>query len=104
MTSKQIAAARGRQTLTDGLIAAVVVAGLAPLVGAVQTAGGWAELAASWHTWTWSIFQAAVVASVTAVISWARRRFLDPAEDPDAYFAAEQRAREAAQRDDDDTL
>ena len=81
MTPTQIAAARGRQTLVDGLIAAVLVTGLAPLVGAVQTATGWADLAASWQTWTWAMFQAGSVAGVTAVVSWARRRFVDPAEE-----------------------
>lgn len=79
MNPTQIAAARGRQTLVDGLIAAVLVTGLAPLVGAVQSATGWADLAASWQTWTWSVFQAAIVAAVTAVVSWARRRFIEPA-------------------------
>ena len=83
MTPTQIAAARGRQTLVDGLIAAVLVTGLAPLVGAVQSATGWADLAASWQTWTWSIAQASIVASVTAVVSWARRRYLEPAEGDD---------------------
>lgn len=82
MTPTQIAAARGRQTLTDGLIAAILVTGLAPLVGAVQSADGWAELAASWHRWSWSVFQASTVAATTAVISWVRRRWLDPADEP----------------------
>ena len=92
MTPTQIAAARGRQTLIDGLIAAVLVAGLAPLVGAIQTADGWTTLAESWHQWTWSIFQAASVAAVTAVISWARSRWLDPA---DPYLEREQAQRAA---------
>lgn len=84
MDSKQVAAKRGKQTLADGLISAVLVVGLAPLVGAVQTAEGWRDLFESWHVWTWSFFQATVIASVTAVISWARRRFIDPWEPPSA--------------------
>ena len=81
MTPTQIAAARGRQTLIDGLIAAVLVTGIAPLAGAIQTAAGWGELIASWQTWTWAMFQAGSVAGVTAIVSWARRRFVDPAEE-----------------------
>ena len=81
MTPTQIAAARGRQTLVDGLIAAVLVTGLAPLAGAIQTASGWGDLLASWQTWTWAMFQAGAVAGVTAVVSWARRRYVDPAEE-----------------------
>ena len=83
MTPIQIAAARGRQTLVDGLIAAVLVTGIAPLAGTIQTAAGWGELIASWQTWTWSMFQAGSVAGVTAVVSWARRRFVEPAEEAD---------------------
>ena len=81
MTPTQIAAARGRQTLVDGLIAAVLVTGIAPLAGTIQTAAGWGELIASWQTWTWSMFQAGSVAGVTAVVSWARRRCGEPAEE-----------------------
>ena len=48
-----------------------------------KPAAGWADLAASWQTWTWSIAQASIVDGVTAVVSWARRRYLEPAEESD---------------------
>lgn len=76
MDSKQIAAARGWQTLADGLIVVVIVAGVAPLIGAIQSGESWRAWLAGWETWTWSAFQAAVVAGGTALVSWLRRRFV----------------------------
>ena len=80
MDSKQIAAARGWQTLADGLIVVVIVAGVAPLIGAIQSGESWRAWLAGWETWTWSAFQAAVVAGGTALVAWLRRRFVDVAE------------------------
>ena len=80
MDSKQIAAARGWQTLADGLIVVVIVAGVAPLIGAIQSGESWRAWLAGWETWTWSAFQAGVVAGGTALVAWLRRRFVDVAE------------------------
>ena len=80
MDSKQIAAARSWQTLADGLIVVVIVAGVAPLIGAIQSGESWSAWLAGWETWTWSAFQAAVVAGGTALVAWLRRRFVDVPE------------------------
>ena len=91
MDTREVAAKRGRQTLVDGLIAAVLVAGLTPLVGAIQTADGWTTLFESWREWSWSIFQAATVALITALIAYFRRRYVDPWS-PTPEVAASRRA------------
>ena len=77
MTQQELAAARGWQTLRDALIAAVIVAGGGVLVGAIGNAGSWAEWLAGWQAWTWTFFQAVVMAVLTAVIAWAQRRYRD---------------------------
>ncbi len=79
MDTKEIAAKRGWQTLVDGLIVVAVVAGIMPLINAIQSADGWTTFAAGWAQWTWSAFQGAIVAAGTAGASWLRRRFIDPA-------------------------
>lgn len=89
MDSKQIAAARGWQTLADGLIVVALVAGVAPLIGAIQSGESWAGWLAGWETWTWSAFQAAVVAGGTALASWLRRRFLSTPDSDDVARRAE---------------
>lgn len=80
MNPKQIAAKRGWQTLADGLIVVAIVAGVMPLIGAIQSSDGWVSWLSDWQVWTWAAFQGAIVAAGTAGVSWLRRRFLDPAE------------------------
>ena len=88
MTPQQIARKRGLQTLADGALVVVIVAGIAPLVGAVGAADGWTAFLSGWQTWTWQIVQAATIAGGTAVVAWLRRRFLDPPEtDPQHAIA-----------------
>lgn len=72
MKIQQVAAARGRQTLAQGLITAMVMAAVVA-VGSGLTAESWAEWFATWPIWTWSAFQAAG----TAAVAWAVRRFAD---------------------------
>lgn len=89
MDSKQIAAARGWQTLADGLIVVVIVAGVAPLIGAIQSGESWRAWLAGWETWTWSAFQAGVVAGGTALVAWLRRRFVSTPDADDVARRAE---------------
>lgn len=78
MTPQQIAAKRGWQTLADGAIVVALVAGVLPIVEAIQSADGWSTWVAGWQTWTWTAAQAAVVAGLTALVSWVRRRWITP--------------------------
>ena len=80
-TSEQIAAKRGWQTLRDALVAAGLVAVLGGLIAVLNNADGWQWLAANWQAWTWDVFQLGAVAVATAVVAWAQRRFVDPADD-----------------------
>ena len=80
MDTKQIAAKRGWQTLADGLIVVAIIAGIMPIVNAIQSADGWQAWLAGWADWSWAAFQGAIVAAGTAGVSWMRRRFIDPAE------------------------
>ena len=80
MDAKQIAAKRGWQTLADGAIVVALVALALPLIEAVQSAAGWADWLADWQRWTWTAAQGAVVAGGTALVAWARRRWLQPAD------------------------
>ena len=95
MTPERIAWLRGWQTLADGAIAVAIVAGLPVLVAAVTDAGSWGEFARGWGQWSWQIVQAAVVAGVTALSAYVRRRWVTPAD-------AEQAGRDQARRDDQD--
>lgn len=80
MTPQQIAAKRGWQTLADGAIVAALVAGVMPIVAAIQSADGWSSWLASWQTWTWTAAQAGVVAGLTAGVAYVRRRWITPAD------------------------
>jgi len=82
VTPQQIAARRGWQTLADGAIVVAVVAGIVPLVGAIQSAESWEAWVSGWQTWTWTAVQGAIVAGGTAVVSWLRRRFVQPPDSP----------------------
>jgi hypothetical protein len=79
LTDQEIAAKRGLQTLVDGVIAAVIVGVLLPMIGAVQSSESWMAWASDWQMWTWTAFQSAFVGVGTAAISWVRRRFVQPA-------------------------
>ena len=72
MKIQQVAAARGRQTLAQGLITAMVMAAVVA-VGSGLTAESWSAWFATWPIWTWAAFQAAG----TAAVAWAVRRFAD---------------------------
>lgn len=80
MNTQEIAAKRGWQTLADGLIVVAVIAGIMPIVDAIQAADGWEAWLSGWATWSWSAFQGVIIAAGTAGVSWLRRRFIDPAE------------------------
>lgn len=80
MTPEKIASRRGWQTLADGAIVVAVVAGIVPLVGAIQSADSWAAWVTGWQTWTWTAVQGAIVAGGTAAVAWLRRRFIDKPE------------------------
>lgn len=73
----EIAARRGWQTLRDSLIAAAVIVGLPVIITAVQSASSWAEFLAGLGALSWWLFQAVLVACLTAVIAWVQRRFRD---------------------------
>lgn len=83
-TARQIAAKRGWQTLADGVIVVAIVAGITPLIGAVQSADGWRAWLVDWTSWTWAMFQGMTIAAGTALVAWLRRRFLDPPTDTTA--------------------
>lgn len=80
VNTQQIAAKRGWQTLADGLIVVVIIAGVMPVVDAIRAADGWQAWIDSWAVWSWSAFQGALIAGGTAGVAWLRRRFIDPAE------------------------
>ena len=80
MDTQQIAAKRGLQTLADGLIVVVIIAGIMPVVDAIRAADGWQTWISSWATWSWSAFQGALIAGGTAGVAWLRRRYIDPPE------------------------
>ena len=89
MNTQQIAAKRGWQTLADGLIVVVIIAGVMPVVDAIRAADGWQSWISSWATWSWSAFQGALIAGGTAGVAWLRRRFIAPPEnDPEPQHAA----------------
>lgn len=77
MTPKEIAAKRGWQTLMDGAIVVAIMAGIAPLIGSIGSADGWVAWLADWQSWTWGVFQGALIAGGTACVAWLRRRFVD---------------------------
>ena len=89
MNTNQSAAERGLQTLADGLIVVVIIAGVMPVVDAIQAADGWQSWLNGWATWSWSAFQGVIIAAGTAGVSWLRRRFIAPPEnDPEPQHAA----------------
>lgn len=84
LSTQEIAAKRGWQTFADGVIVVAMIAGLTPLIGAVQGAESWQAWLVDWHAWSWSMFQGAMIAAGTALVAWLRRRFLDRrGTDPD---------------------
>lgn len=80
MDAKQIARARGWQTLADGAIVVALVAGVTPVLAAIQSADGWTAWLTAWQSWTWTAAQGAVIAGGTAIVSWLRRRWIQPAD------------------------